>query len=105
MVGLYGLCREPPRRLLAREERGRGRVLIVLAAGLVLLEHEVHRSSKRQSDIGPHIEVAVKWARPGRLAQLGEHQLDKLGVTGSSPVPPINTLGVTPIPHGYVGQA
>src|SRR5207248_5723583 len=25
---------------------------------------------------------------PGRLAQLGEHQLDKLGVTGSSPVPP-----------------
>src|SRR5881397_2945641 len=27
--------------------------------------------------------------RPGRLAQLGEHQLDKLGVTGSSPVPPI----------------
>ena len=28
-------------------------------------------------------------ARPGRLAQLGEHQLDKLGVTGSSPVAPI----------------
>ena len=27
----------------------------------------------------------------GRLAQLGEHQLDKLGVTGSSPVPP--TIG------------
>jgi hypothetical protein len=27
---------------------------------------------------------------PGRLAQLGEHQLDKLGVTGSSPVPPIS---------------
>jgi hypothetical protein len=27
--------------------------------------------------------------KPGRLAQLGEHQLDKLGVTGSSPVPPI----------------
>ena len=27
--------------------------------------------------------------RRGRLAQLGEHQLDKLGVTGSSPVPPI----------------
>jgi hypothetical protein len=27
-------------------------------------------------------------ALPGRLAQLGEHQLDKLGVTGSSPVPP-----------------
>ena len=29
--------------------------------------------------------------RPGRLAQLGEHQLDKLGVTGSSPVAPIQT--------------
>ncbi len=28
----------------------------------------------------------------GRLAQLVEHQLDKLGVTGSSPVPPIRTL-------------
>ena len=28
---------------------------------------------------------------PGRLAQLGEHQLDKLGVTGSSPVAPIST--------------
>ena len=27
-------------------------------------------------------------ALQGRLAQLGEHQLDKLGVTGSSPVPP-----------------
>lgn len=26
---------------------------------------------------------------PGRLAQLGEHQLDKLGVAGSSPAPPI----------------
>jgi hypothetical protein len=29
-------------------------------------------------------------ALQGRLAQLGEHQLDKLGVTGSSPVPPIS---------------
>ena len=28
-------------------------------------------------------------ATAGRLAQLGEHQLDKLGVTGSSPVTPI----------------
>ena len=32
----------------------------------------------------------VQSGRPGRLAQLGEHQLDKLGVTGSSPVPPIS---------------
>ena len=30
----------------------------------------------------------AKMSEPGRLAQLGEHQLDKLGVTGSSPVPP-----------------
>ena len=37
-------------------------------------------------------DLLSAWAklspRPGRLAQLGEHQLDKLGVTGSSPVPP-----------------
>ena len=32
-------------------------------------------------------ETAYSQAK-GRLAQLGEHQLDKLGVTGSSPVPP-----------------
>ena len=32
--------------------------------------------------------------KQGRLAQLGEHQLDKLGVTGSSPVPPILTIGL-----------
>ncbi len=30
----------------------------------------------------------------GRLAQLGEHQLDKLGVTGSSPVPPIPVIAL-----------
>jgi hypothetical protein len=33
---------------------------------------------------------ALDWKSQGRLAQLGEHQLDKLGVTGSSPVPPIS---------------
>ena len=32
---------------------------------------------------------SYKWKRPGRLAQLGERQLDKLEVTGSSPVAPI----------------
>ena len=31
----------------------------------------------------------VRSSAEGRLAQLGEHQLDKLGVTGSSPVSPI----------------
>ena len=30
----------------------------------------------------------------GRLAQLGEHQLDKLGVTGSSPVPPTPAISL-----------
>jgi hypothetical protein len=34
----------------------------------------------------------------GRLAQLGEHQLDKLGVTGSSPVPPTTK---TPANRGF----
>src|SRR5207249_4460311 len=44
----------------------------------------------------------------GRLAQLGEHQLDKLGVTGSSPVPPIEkpckyeTIVATPDDGGNV---
>ena len=37
---------------------------------------------------------AVQSPRPGRLAQLGEHQLDKLGVTGSSPVPPTLTARI-----------
>ena len=37
---------------------------------------------------------ACKSGSFGRLAQLGEHQLDKLGVTGSSPVPPILVSGV-----------
>ena len=31
---------------------------------------------------------SARLGRSGRLAQLGEHQLDKLGVTGSSPVAP-----------------
>ena len=37
---------------------------------------------------------------PGRLAQLVEHQLDKLGVTGSSPVPPIP--GILPHQAGFL---
>jgi hypothetical protein len=32
---------------------------------------------------------AARFRFPGRLAQLGERQLDKLEVTGSSPVAPI----------------
>jgi hypothetical protein len=42
----------------------------------------------------PRVDFA-KLTVEGRLAQLGEHQLDKLGVTGSSPVPPTpgTTLG------------
>ena len=41
--------------------------------------------------------------RQGRLAQLGEHQLDKLGVTGSSPVPP--THHEIPKMGGFVVKA
>src|SRR4051794_11514798 len=47
-------------------------------------------------------------ARPGRLAQLGEHQLDKLGVTGSSPVPPTSETPASPgvfVPSGTARQA
>lgn len=33
--------------------------------------------------------AAARFTRPGRLAQLGERQLDKLEVTGSSPVTPM----------------
>src|SRR5205807_197004 len=36
----------------------------------------------------PPADAGLHCPDPGRLAQLGEHQLDKLGVTGSSPVPP-----------------
>ena len=36
----------------------------------------------------PSSKRSVESRAQGRLAQLGEHQLDKLGVTGSSPVPP-----------------
>ena len=35
---------------------------------------------------------------------MGEHQLDKLGVTGSSPVPPIQTRVAEPIWLGCAGQ-
>jgi hypothetical protein len=38
---------------------------------------------------------AAKLSLSGRLAQLGEHQLDKLGVTGSSPVPPTHESPAT----------
>jgi hypothetical protein len=34
--------------------------------------------------------LRARLGRPGRLAQLGERQLDKLEVTGSSPVAPIS---------------
>ena len=44
--------------------------------------------------------TSARITAPGRLAQLGEHQLDKLGVTGSSPVAPITaTPGNTPYPR------
>jgi UDP-glucose 4-epimerase len=46
-------------------------------------------SSRDTFELTMRSHGALSSAAPGRLAQLGEHQLDKLGVTGSSPVPPI----------------
>jgi hypothetical protein len=48
------------------------------------------------------VRNACKQACLGRLAQLGERQLDKLEVTGSSPVPPIETSCKSPL---FVAQA
>lgn len=39
---------------------------------------------------------AARFTFPGRLAQLGERQLDKLEVTGSSPVTPIKNRATEP---------
>ena len=46
------------------------------------------RQRAREHEAVIETKDACKQASFGRLAQLGEHQLDKLGVTGSSPVPP-----------------
>src|SRR3954468_3060588 len=45
-------------------------------------------ATKDRFRAGGHRPARLQSLAPGRLAQLGEHQLDKLGVTGSSPVPP-----------------
>ncbi len=50
------------------------------------LHFEVRRGTRT---VDPMRLLRRKNHRRGLLAQLGEHQLDKLGVTGSSPVPPI----------------
>src|SRR4051794_11270355 len=47
------------------------------------------RRAGRASASGSEGTTSCQIRSLGRLAQLGEHQLDKLGVTGSSPVPPI----------------
>ncbi len=63
------------------EERSRGRSSERMPSSATASTRGARRSS----------EPRTRWLdcpRPGRLAQLGEHQLDKLGVTGSSPVPP-----------------
>ena len=54
---------------------------------------QIVRSRETQHAHQPDAIPAVERPRlqsgtQGRLAQLGEHQLDKLGDTGSSPVPP-----------------
>src|SRR5262249_4732300 len=58
------------------------------------------RGASRSSD--PEGAGRYTCPRPGRLAQLGEHQLDKLGVTGSSPVPP--TKGTCCGPFLWLGR-
>ena len=46
---------------------------------------------RRRPGPGRALRAGLSYTRRrGRLAQLGEHQLDKLGVTGSSPVAPIS---------------
>jgi anti-sigma B factor antagonist len=45
----------------------------------------------RQAGWRPQVQAITR--TPGRLAQLGERQLDKLEVTGSSPVAPIPGFG------------
>jgi hypothetical protein len=65
---------------VGRRERDAGRLTVFLGPAPQLLGER----SVRYEDINACIKACF-----GRLAQLGEHQLDKLGVTGSSPVPPI----------------
>jgi hypothetical protein len=81
--------------------RGRGLQCLSMSWGIVVGRppRSTVRSCRRRQRLprGCHGPVSPSRERfdsanlshPGRLAQLGEHQLDKLGVTGSSPVPPI----------------
>jgi hypothetical protein len=48
--------------------------------------------------------AAARFRFPGRLAQLGERQLDKLEVTGSSPVAPIVCMAAAPAPARLAGR-
>src|SRR3954454_18657057 len=52
------------------------------------LQGQTHGGPETNARLFGHSREALRLPPPGRLAQLGEHQLDKLGVTGSSPVPP-----------------
>ena len=73
---LRARARRPGRGAAARRRRSSGRDVRVRPRALV------------PRDLLRHSSQGATIADPGRLAQLGEHQLDKLGVTGSSPVPP-----------------
>src|SRR3954453_18520840 len=65
---------------------------------------EQNGKAKASRAAAPRPAPTAGTMRPGRgrLAQLGEHQLDKLGVTGSSPVPPITK---SPAQAGFSFQA
>ena len=78
------------RRRLLRASFGRAARVEELAAGRGRARGRAVRMAPAALVPGDLLSASARLpSRPGRLAQLGEHQLDKLGVTGSSPVPPI----------------
>src|SRR5436190_12524797 len=70
------------------ERKDRYVVVDKLPAVEPLVEDDERGARPRAEPLSRRRECGYTWRDPGRLAQLGEHQLDKLGVTGSSPVPP-----------------
>src|SRR5438105_5543082 len=61
---------------------------MVVRSGVCLSRRPRYQKPAPDRRFQPPAAGLYPWADAGRLAQLGEHQLDKLGVTGSSPVPP-----------------
>src|SRR5262245_8622294 len=76
---------------LSMDPVGKGRDAGALNRGPAKGANPAREAVKRLTSGGRFVPDSATLSHPGRLAQLGEHQLDKLGVTGSSPVPP--TIG------------